>query len=119
MIFFGTSTAATLEATDMLAASGIHLDAMRLRAFPFSDAVVEFIANHERTFVVEQNRDGQMRKLLIIEADIDPEKLVSVTHYDGMSITARAVVSHIRNALGGSSGATITPLRRKSVGEKP
>lgn len=119
VIFFGTSTAATLEATDMLAASGIHLDAMRLRAFPFSDAVVEFIANHERTFVVEQNRDGQMRKLLIIEADIDPEKLVSVTHYDGMSITARAVVSHIRNALGGSSGATITPLRRKSVGEKP
>lgn len=119
LIFFGTSMAATLEATDILARDGICLDGMRLRAFPFNDEVVEFIENHDRIFVVEQNRDGQMRKLLIIEADLDPKKLVSITHYDGMSITARSVVSQIRNALGGPASATVTPLRRKTAGEKP
>lgn len=118
VIFFGSSTAATLEAVDMLAADGLHFDGMRLRAFPFNAAVTEFIDNHDRVFVIEQNRDGQMRKLLIIEADIDPKKLIPITHYDGTSITARAIAGQIRTAVSGPHSATVTPLRRKIAGEK-
>jgi len=118
VIFFGTSMAATLEALDILAHDGVHFDGMRLRSFPFNDQVIEFIDSHERVFVVEQNRDGQMRKLLIIEADINPKKLVSITHYDGMSLTARAVVGQIRDVRGGHKSASVTPLRRRAAGEK-
>lgn len=114
-IFFGTSTQACLEAMDALAREGIHCDGMRLRAFPFNREVEEFIASHERIFVVEQNRDGQMRKLLIVECEINPKKLVALTHYDGMPITARKIIGHIRSAVG---GATVTPIRRRKAGEK-
>ncbi len=115
MIFFGTSTQSCLEALDALAAEGIHCDGMRLRAFPFNTEVENFIASHDRIFVVEQNRDGQMRKLLIVECEVDPKKLVSITHYDGMPITARKIVGALRHAVG---GATVTPIRRKKAGEK-
>ncbi len=111
VIFFGTSTAATREAVDILAEEGIHLDAMRLRAFPFNKEVEDFIASHERVFVVEQNRDGQMRKLLMIECEVDPKKLTLVRHYDGMPITARNISRQIRNLRG---GATVTRIRRKA-----
>ncbi len=112
VIFYGTSTAATLEALDMLAGEGVHIDAMRVRAFPFTKEVEDFVAAHERVFVVEQNRDGQLRKMLIIECDIDPKKLQLVRHYDGMPITARTIRRQI-HALRG--GATVTPIRRKVV----
>lgn len=111
VIFFGTSTAATREAMDMLAEEGIHLDAMRLRAFPFNKEVEDFIDSHERVYVVEQNRDGQMRKLLIIECEVDPKKLTLVRHFDGMPITARNISRQIRNFRG---GATVTRIRRKA-----
>ena len=72
---------------------------MRLRAFPFPASVSEFIASHERVFVVEQNRDAQMRSLLINEFDADPSRLIRVLHYDGTPITARfitdAITSHV------------------------
>ena len=64
---------------------------MRLRAFPFPDSVADFVARHERVFVVEQNRDAQMRSLLVNELDIAPRKLVKVLHYDGTPITARFI----------------------------
>ncbi len=110
VLFFGTSADATREALDMLSGEGIHLDAMRIRAFPFSREVEDFIANHERVFVVEQNRDGQLRKLLIIECEIDPKKLALVRHYNGMPITARNISRQIRQLKG---GATVTKIRRK------
>ncbi|GIX30270.1 MAG: ferredoxin oxidoreductase [Porticoccaceae bacterium] len=112
VIFFGTSTPAALEALDLLAAEGHHFDALRIRAFPFTAEVEAFLEAHERIYVIEQNRDGQLRKMLIIECEVDPKKLKSVRHYDGMPITARNIAGQIR-AL---KGATVTPLRRKKTG---
>lgn len=98
-IYFGSTSPAMDEALDLLVTGGIPLDAMRLRAFPFADEVGEFIAAHDEVFVVEQNRDGQMRTLLMNELDIDPHKLVPILHYDGTPITARfisqAITKHV------------------------
>ncbi|HNG90704.1 MAG TPA: 2-oxoacid:acceptor oxidoreductase subunit alpha, partial [Saprospiraceae bacterium] len=91
IIFFGTTTASALEAIDLLAEQGIALDAMRLRAFPFSKEVKHFIASHELVYVVEQNRDAQMRSLLVNELEIAPHKLVSILNYDGFPVTAEAI----------------------------
>ncbi|MEA3299036.1 MAG: 2-oxoacid:acceptor oxidoreductase subunit alpha [Pseudomonadota bacterium] len=111
VIFFGTSTASTLEALDQLAEEGVHIDALRVRAFPFNREVEDFIEQHDRVFVVEQNRDGQLRKMLIIECDIDPKKLLSVRYYGGMPITARNISRQIHQLRG---GATVTKIRRKA-----
>jgi 2-oxoglutarate/2-oxoacid ferredoxin oxidoreductase subunit alpha len=91
ILFFGTSTAATLEALDMLSEAGVHLEAMRIKAFPFSDAVRDFVHNHERVYVVEQNRDAQLRGLLLNELDADPRRMISVLNYDGFPVTAEAI----------------------------
>lgn len=95
ILFFGTSLFAVEEALDMLAENGQQMDAMRIKAFPFSKEVEAFVAQHERVYVVEQNRDAQMRSLLMIELNAQPGKLVSVLNYDGMPITADAVVKGI------------------------
>jgi 2-oxoglutarate ferredoxin oxidoreductase subunit alpha len=95
-IFFGSTSASMHEALDVLEAEGVHLDALRLRAFPFPEAVGEFIAAHEKVFVVEQNRDGQMHTLLVNELDLDPARLVRVLHFDGTPITARFIAGAIR-----------------------
>ena len=101
-LFFGTTASPAYEAVEMLAEEGIAIDTLRLRAFPFSDAVEEFIAGHETVFVIEQNRDGQMRRLLINEIDVPAnEKLVPVLNYDGLPITARQIAGVIRGTLGG------------------
>jgi 2-oxoglutarate ferredoxin oxidoreductase subunit alpha len=68
---------------------------MRIRAFPFADAVVDFINEHDHVFVVEQNRDAQLKMLLVNECALDPAKLVSVLHYDGNPITERFVTREI------------------------
>ena len=91
VIYFGSTSPAMREALDVLEADGVHLDALRLRAFPFPPSVLDFIAAHDKVFVVEQNRDAQMRSLLINELDVDPAKLVRVLHYDGTPITARFI----------------------------
>lgn len=95
MLYFGTSTDAAREARDMLAAQGIELDALRLRAFPFHKDVESFIAAYDHVYVIEQNRDAQMRSLLILELGIDPSKFRSVLNYDGMPITADRIVDGI------------------------
>jgi 2-oxoglutarate ferredoxin oxidoreductase subunit alpha len=95
VIYFGSTTPAMNEALTVLEGKGIHLDALRVRAFPFSNLVMDFIAQHQRVFVVEQNRDGQLRTLLINEGQIDPARLPAVLHYDGTPITARFIVSAI------------------------
>ncbi|MBL7805275.1 MAG: 2-oxoacid:acceptor oxidoreductase subunit alpha [Saprospiraceae bacterium] len=91
MIFFGTSTYAALEALDQLEADGLPLDALRLKATPFNNTVRDFIAHHDRVYIVEQNRDGQMRSLLINELDVNPLRLVPVLNYDGFPITAETI----------------------------
>ncbi len=95
VIWYGSTGAPMAEALAALAARGIHLDRMRVRAFPFADAIPDFIAEHDHLFVVEQNRDAQLRALLINECGIDPAKLVSVLHYDGNPLTARYVEREI------------------------
>jgi 2-oxoglutarate/2-oxoacid ferredoxin oxidoreductase subunit alpha len=103
MIFFGTSTYAALEALDQLEAAGVPMDAMRIRATPFSDAVRDFIGRHKTVYVIEQNRDAQMRSILVNELDIDPFKLIPVLNYDGMPITAEAITKQVSRTLHGSS----------------
>ncbi|MGK0222177.1 MAG: 2-oxoglutarate ferredoxin oxidoreductase subunit alpha [Limisphaerales bacterium] len=88
VLYFGTTALPMPEALDKLREEGIELDTLRLRAFPFNESVIDFIDSHDTVFVVEQNRDGQMRKLLINEQDFDPRKLVSITYYAGLSISA-------------------------------
>lgn len=95
VLYFGSTSPAMAEALDVLTAQGVQVDAMRLRAFPFPDSVAAFIAAHDQVFVVEQNRDAQMRTLLVNELEIDPARLVKVLHYDGTPITARFITSAI------------------------
>ncbi|HVR52187.1 MAG TPA: 2-oxoacid:acceptor oxidoreductase subunit alpha, partial [Pseudorhodoferax sp.] len=99
VLYFGSTSPAMDEALELLAQAGVHVDAMRLRAFPFPASVRRFIAAHERVFVVEQNRDAQMRSLLVNELDADPARLVRVLHFDGTPITARFIAGAIQGAL--------------------
>jgi 2-oxoglutarate/2-oxoacid ferredoxin oxidoreductase subunit alpha len=108
-IHFGSTASAMAEALDRLAEAGHHIDALRLRAFPFPDSVREFILSHEQVFVVEQNRDGQLRGMLVNELGIDPALLVPVLHYDGTPITARFIGQAIGSHL--SQGALV-PFER-------
>ena len=110
VIYFGSTEASMNEALDLLQQEGIVLDAMRLRAFPFNLEVWEFIEDHDLLFIVEQNRDGQMRTLIMAEGGIVPDKLVSILCFDGSPITAdfifNKITSHIsgypaKEALGG------------------
>jgi 2-oxoglutarate ferredoxin oxidoreductase subunit alpha len=99
VIYFGSTSPAMNEALDMLEAEGLHLDALRLCAFPFPQSVPDFIAAHDKVFVVEQNRDAQMRSMLINELDINPAQLQRVLHYDGTPITARFIAGAIGKTL--------------------
>ncbi len=99
VIHFGSTSPAMAEALDVLTESGIHVDALRLRAFPFPQSVRDFLDTHDEVFVVEQNRDAQMHSLLVNELEVDPARLVQVLHYDGTPITARfitrAITQHV------------------------
>ncbi len=111
VIYFGSTTPAMQEALDVLEAEGVALDALRLQAFPFPDAVPDFIAAHETVFVVEQNSDAQMRSLLINELDVNPAKMVRVLHYDGTPITARFIAAAIRQRLAASPSASAARIK--------
>jgi 2-oxoglutarate/2-oxoacid ferredoxin oxidoreductase subunit alpha len=107
-IYFGSTSAAMTEALEALEGRGIHLDTLRVRAYPFHEDVLDFIAAHDRVFVIEQNRDGQLRTLLTVDGEIDPARLVPVRHYDGTPITARFIVKAIADLL---EAMTLAPLR--------
>lgn len=78
---------AVLEARDELIGRGVDVDYLRVRGFPFNETVEDFLASHERVFVIEQNRDEQLRKLLIIETECPKEKLTSITYYGGQPLS--------------------------------
>ena len=99
VIYFGTSTFSAFEALEILKKDKIHFDVMRIKSFPFNDDVANFCREHEEVFVIEQNRDGQLRTLLINELDLTPQRLISVLHYDGMPITADTIMNQIRKSL--------------------
>ena len=108
VIYYGSTSAAMGEALEALEAEGIHLDALRIRAFPFRDDVLDFVQRHDRVFVVEQNRDAQLRTLLVNECGLDPARLLPVLHYDGTPITARFIRAAIADRV---SALTVVPLR--------
>lgn len=95
IITFGSAEPAVQEARDQMAASGLQTDYLRIRSLPFSPVVKEFIASHEVLYVVELNRDGQMRQLLTIDYPELASKLVSVCHTDGLPLTANWVMEKI------------------------
>ena len=99
LIFFGTSTYSAEEAMDEMEVSGTVFDAMRLRSCPFNKTVEDFIHSHEMVFIIEQNRDGQMRSLLINELNVNPQKMIAVPNFDGMPITAQFISTRINKTL--------------------
>jgi 2-oxoglutarate/2-oxoacid ferredoxin oxidoreductase subunit alpha len=99
LIFFGTSTYSAEEAMDDMEVSGTVFDAMRLRSFPFNKTVEDFIHSHEMVFIIEQNRDAQMRSLLINELNVNPKKMISILNFDGMPITAQFISTRINKTL--------------------
>ncbi len=109
VIYFGSTSPAMAEALDTLDADGKPLDAMRVRGFPFHASVMEFVAAHEQVFVVEQNRDGQFRSMLINEGNLDSARVVPVLHYDGTPITARFIIAAIAEHVALSN---VTPIKK-------
>ncbi len=107
VIYFGSTSPAMAEALAELELEKIAVDALRVRAFPFNEQVSEFIADHDAVFVVEQNRDGQMRALLLNELDVDPAQLISILHYDGTPITARFIANEIAQIVCAMKGTDI------------
>jgi len=105
VIYYGSTSPSMSEAIELLGKQSLVLDTLRVRAFPFPDSIGEFIRQHERVFVVEQNRDGQLRTLLINEFGIDPARLVAILHYDGTPITARFIA--------GAIAAQMRPVKAK------
>jgi 2-oxoglutarate ferredoxin oxidoreductase subunit alpha len=105
VIHFGSTGPAMDEAAEILDADGIHVDTLRVRGFPFSREVTEFIADHEQIFVVEQNRDSQLRTLLLVECNLDPANLVPIVHFDGTPITARFIAGAIADQIAAVAGS--------------
>lgn len=110
-IHFGSTSPAMAEAIATLETHDLHLDTLRLRAFPFPESVRQFVLSHEQVFVIEQNRDAQLRSLLINEFDLDPARIVPILHYDGTPITARFIVRAIRERMRGvNMGAHVAEI---------
>ena len=109
VIYFGSTAPAMDEAIAMLEASGYAVDMLRVRGFPFHQKVADFVTDRDFVFVVEQNRDAQLRMLLVNECNLDPVRLVPVLHYDGTPITARFIAGAIGDHL---DALKITPLRK-------
>ncbi len=101
VIAIGGTNGAVTEAVARLRDQGITVDYMRIRGFPFGDEVVEFLENHERIFVVEQNRDAQLRSMLMIETNTNPNKLLSILDYAGLPLTANVVVDAVAGQMAG------------------
>ena len=99
LVSVGSGDDAVTEARDRLAEEGIRVDYMRVRGFPFAPEVRAFLEEHERVFVVEQNRDGQLRTLLANECEVDGRRLESILHFDGLPMAAGPLVDALRRRL--------------------
>src|SRR5262245_40179536 len=100
IISVGSSDGAVHEALDILRRRGLKLDYMRIRAFPFGQEVEKFLASHSVLFVVEQNRDAQLRSLLTLETPVEKSKLRSILHYSGLPISSSCIVDGVLSDLG-------------------
>jgi 2-oxoglutarate/2-oxoacid ferredoxin oxidoreductase subunit alpha len=108
-IYYGSTSPAMAEALDALARQGVFVNALRVRAFPFQDEIFDFVQSHSKVFVIEQNRDAQMKTLLVNDAGINPASLISILHYDGTPITARFITAEIAEIV---SALNVRPIKK-------
>ena len=108
-IYYGSTSPAIHEALEALSQSGIFVNALRVRAFPFQDEIFDFVQSHSKVFVVEQNRDAQLKTLLVNDAGINPASLISVLHYDGEPITARFITKEISQIV---TALNVRPIKK-------
>jgi 2-oxoglutarate/2-oxoacid ferredoxin oxidoreductase subunit alpha len=99
VLYYGSTTAPMDEALEMLAGEGLHIDALRIRAFPLAPEVADFIKGHDRIFVVEQNRDAQMRTLISTDLGVATDRWTPILHFNGMPISARSIFREIAGRL--------------------
>jgi len=109
-IYYGSTSPAMAEALDALARQGIYVNALRVRSFPFQDEIFDFVSSHSKVFVIEQNRDAQLKTLLVNDAGINPANLISILHYDGTPITARFITREVSEIV---AALNVRPLIRK------
>jgi 2-oxoglutarate ferredoxin oxidoreductase subunit alpha len=108
-IFYGSTSPSMHEALEALAEKNIFINALRVRAFPFGDEIFDFVQSHSKVFVVEQNRDAQLKTLLVNDAGINPASLISILHYDGTPITARFITKEISEIV---SALNVRPIKK-------
>ncbi|HZM36908.1 MAG TPA: 2-oxoacid:acceptor oxidoreductase subunit alpha [Burkholderiales bacterium] len=108
-IYYGSTSPAMHEALDALREKNIFINALRVRGFPFQDELFDFVQSHSKVFVVEQNRDAQLKTLLVNDAGINPASLISVLHYDGTPITARFITKEISEIV---SALNVRPIKK-------
>lgn len=107
IIFYGTSTQSAEEAVDLLKQKGIQLDALRIKSFPFNKTVEEFLEAHDKVFIIEQNRDAQLRSLMLVELGASSKQLIPILNYEGLPITASLIVEKIETHF-------VKPRRKKT-----
>ena len=107
--FFGSTSASAIEALDRLEESGIAVNSMRIKAFPFQAEVFDFISEHELVFAIEQNRDCQMQILLAGECLVAPGKMMPVTNFNGLPITARMITNQVHTTLLAREQSFVSP----------
>ena len=103
IIACGSTDPAVEETLHLFKQEGIPVDYLRLRAFPITDEVIDFVKNHEKVYVVEINRDGQLKQVLTIELPEFASKFVQVSHMDGLPLTARWIKNEINTHEGGKN----------------
>ncbi len=108
-IYFGSTSPSMLEALESLALKSIFINALRIRSFPFQDEIFDFVQSHSKVFVIEQNRDAQMKTLLVNDAGINPASLISILHYDGTPITARFITQEIAQVV---AALNVRPIKK-------
>jgi 2-oxoglutarate ferredoxin oxidoreductase subunit alpha len=99
IINYGSTTVALNDAMAQLSSNGIGVNHLRIRSFPFAKSIKDFIDDHDFVFILEQNRDAQMKKLLVSEENLDVSKLISLLNYDGMPLTANFIVDNITESV--------------------
>jgi 2-oxoglutarate ferredoxin oxidoreductase subunit alpha len=109
VIYYGSTSPSMHEALESLSQRNIYLNALRIRSFPFQDEIYDFCQSHSKVFVVEQNRDSQLKTLLVNEAGINPASLISILHYDGTPITARFITSEIAQVV---AALNVRPIKK-------
>ena len=108
-IYYGSTSPSMHEALEALAEQNIFINALRIRAFPFQDEIFDFVQSHTKVFVIEQNRDAQLKHLLVNDAGINPASLISVLHYDGTPITARFIQKEIAEIV---AALNVRPIKK-------